>query len=84
MRYSENFQGLFSCQTQEKDYLKRKESPILDWKYLFHSFRTSHKLLSGVGSLFLGFDQKNKRQQNQHNSGEGCESARLVQKGYSP
>ena len=70
-------------------FLTRREeqkSPIFDCgKYLFHSFQTVYpSLLCGIGSLFLGFDQKNKRQQNQHNSGEGGESARFVQKGYSP
>ena len=75
--------------------ISREQSKITDfWLLETQSLRSFvafvadielfHPLLRGIGTLFLGFDQKNKRQQNQHNSGEGCEGAGIVQKGYSP
>lgn len=40
MRYSENFQGLFSCQTQGKDDLNRTLAAIREVKGVFSARRT--------------------------------------------
>ena len=67
MRYSENFQGLFSCQTQEKIKARKFMSNLTEGILYWLGIDT--KQVSNPRDLFSGEDQKDERNELEKLSG---------------